>query len=110
MCKQKLPYLDSETLKNVCCGTAISTICYGTFLNFETPWLTVCWKLRIHLRQWTVNRIYGNGQFIKLTAVDGVSNLWQWTAYQINGSGCCIKLTAVTLPGYTTTYTVYNVF
>ena len=55
-----------------------------------------------------MNRIYGNGQFIKLTAVDGVSNLWQWTAYQINGSGCCIKLTAVTLPGYTTIqYTMY---
>ena len=34
---KKNPYLDSETLKNVCCGTAISTICYGTFLNFETP-------------------------------------------------------------------------
>ena len=65
----------------------------------KRQWTLTAYKNK---RQWTVNRIYGNGQFIKLTAVDGVSNLWQWTAYQIDGSGCCIKLTAVTLPGYTT--------
>ena len=119
MCKQKLPYLDSETLKNVCCGTAISTICYGTFLNFETPWLTVCWKLRIHLRQWTVNRIYGightvnkingSGRFIKFTAMDGVSNLHQWTVYQIYGSGRCIKFMAMDIKSNLPQWTVYKI-